>query len=413
MVRKLHRFSNKPIMLPLVVLFGLFVSSLFSLAVFAQHPTFQPPRAFTVIVSHDGQRQTVPTNEPTVGALLSKMNIVLNKGDVVEPSLATPINQDNFRVNVYRGKPVVIVDGTQRTFTFSAATTPRAVVAQAGIKLYPQDYANFVPVTNFLTQGTIGQEVIINRATPVDLNLYGIPTVVRTHAKTLGQLVSQEHIKLNKGDTMQPSNPSTPITPNLQLFLIHHGTTIQSVTQSIPMPVQTVQDNSLTFGTTAIRQQGSPGQEVMTYQVKLQNGQPVSRTLIQTVVTVPPVTQIVAEGQAVQIPTDKEAVMAAAGIPSYDYAYVNYIVSNESGWCPTKVQGEIGYCPGYPPSAGLLDSGYGYGLGQATPGIKMSSFGADWETNPVTQLLWATSYAHARYGSWAAAYQHWYDYHNW
>jgi len=41
---------------------------------------------------------------------------------------------------------------------------------------------------------------------------------------------------------------------------------------------------------------------------------------------------------------------------------------------------------------------------QATPGTKMASAGADWLTNPVTQIRWATSYAVGRYGSWAAAY---------
>jgi len=103
--------------------------------------------------------------------------------------------------------------------------------------------------------------------------------------------------------------------------------------------------------------------------------------------------------------------MAAAGISPGDYAYVNYIVSNESGWCPTKLQGEIGYCPGYVPSS--ISSYLGYGLGQATPGSKMASFGSDWESNPVTQLKWATSYADSKYGSWAAAYDHWQAYHFW
>ena len=398
-------------MIPLVVLIGLCFSGGVTLVVLDQHAVFRPPTAYMVIVSHDNEKQVVPTNEPTVGALLSKLNIVLHKGDVVEPSLNTPITEDYFHVNVYRGKPVLIVDGAKKTFTFSAATTPRAVVQQAGIKIYPEDYVNFVPVTNFVAQETIGQEVVINRATPVNLNLYGTPTVIRTHAKTLGQLLAEKHIILAKGDTLQPSNPNTPITTHLQVFVIRHGTTIQSVTQSIPMPVQTVQDNSLSFGTTAIRQQGSPGQEVLTYQVALQNGQPVSKTLIQTVITIQPVTEIVAQGQAVQIPTDYTAVMAAAGIPSYDYAYVNYIVSHESGWCPTKVQGEIGYCPAYEPTnqAILSNPSVGYGLGQSTPGINMSGFGGDWETDPVTQLKWATSYADSHYGSWRAAYDAWYS----
>jgi len=103
--------------------------------------------------------------------------------------------------------------------------------------------------------------------------------------------------------------------------------------------------------------------------------------------------------------------MASAGISSSDYPYVDYIISHESGWCPTKLQGQIGYCPPYAPDS--IPAGLGYGLGQATPGTKMASFGADWKTNAATQLRWATSYALGRYGSWGAAYNYWQAHHNW
>jgi hypothetical protein len=43
----------------------------------------------------------------------------------------------------------------------------------------------------------------------------------------------------------------------------------------------------------------------------------------------------------------------------------------------------------------------------------MASAGADWATNPVTQLKWCNGYAVGRYGSWGAAYNHWLANHNW
>lgn len=48
-----------------------------------------------------------------------------------------------------------------------------------------------------------------------------------------------------------------------------------------------------------------------------------------------------------------------------------------------------------------------YGLGQANPGTKMAPFGADWRTNPYTQIRWARSYALQRYGGECAAWAHW------
>lgn len=39
-----------------------------------------------------------------------------------------------------------------------------------------------------------------------------------------------------------------------------------------------------------------------------------------------------------------------------------------------------------------------YGLPQALPGDKMASAGADWRTNPLTQIRWMWGYVNGRYG---------------
>ena len=47
-----------------------------------------------------------------------------------------------------------------------------------------------------------------------------------------------------------------------------------------------------------------------------------------------------------------------------------------------------------------------YGIPQALPGSKMSSAGADWATNPVTQIRWGLGYIQERYGSPCGAWSH-------
>ena len=47
-----------------------------------------------------------------------------------------------------------------------------------------------------------------------------------------------------------------------------------------------------------------------------------------------------------------------------------------------------------------------YGIPQALPGSKMSSAGADWATNPVTQIRWGLGYIADRYGSPCGAWAH-------
>lgn len=84
--------------------------------------------------------------------------------------------------------------------------------------------------------------------------------------------------------------------------------------------------------------------------------------------------------------------MKSAGIAESDYKYVEYIVSKESTWNHLVWNG----------------GGSGaYGLCQSLPASKMASAGADYMTNPVTQLRWCDSYAKERYGSWYNAYNTW------
>ena len=47
-----------------------------------------------------------------------------------------------------------------------------------------------------------------------------------------------------------------------------------------------------------------------------------------------------------------------------------------------------------------------YGIPQALPGSKMSSAGADWATNPATQIRWGLGYIATTYGSPCSAWSH-------
>ncbi|HSX44939.1 MAG TPA: ubiquitin-like domain-containing protein [Candidatus Saccharimonadales bacterium] len=360
----------------------------------------------------NGQKQTILTRAPTVADFLKRVKVTLNEGDVVEPSLDTPILEDDFRINIYRARPVTVFDGDKRIQTLSAATTPRSVALQAGLKVYPEDNVDVAPIDNLLKEGIVGQKIVIKRATPVYVNLYGTPVTIRTHAKTVALLLKDKGIKIEPGDELRPAR-NTPITPSIQIFVVRNGTQLTTVEEAIGAPTQVISDPNLSFGSTAIRQLGSSGKRIVTYQIDMRNGQETGRHVIQSVIVTDPVTEIIARGTAIYIPPDTGSIMAAAGIRSSDYAYVNYIISRESGWCPTKWQGQIGYCPASYQPIHDPSSGYGFGLCQSTPAIKMSSAGGDWMSNPVTQLKWCSGYATGRYGSWGAAYNHWLNYHSW
>lgn len=83
--------------------------------------------------------------------------------------------------------------------------------------------------------------------------------------------------------------------------------------------------------------------------------------------------------------------MARQMIPADQFQCFSNIVNHESTWNYRAVNASSG----------------AYGLVQALPGSKMSSAGADWQTNPATQIKWGLSYMNASYGSPCGAWSFW------
>ncbi|MFE2106113.1 transglycosylase SLT domain-containing protein [Kitasatospora sp. NPDC059463] len=87
--------------------------------------------------------------------------------------------------------------------------------------------------------------------------------------------------------------------------------------------------------------------------------------------------------------------IAAQIVPANQLNSFSQIIAHESSWNVTAVN----------PSSGA------YGLAQALPGSKMASHGADWKTNPTTQIRWALDYMNERYGSPNNAWAFWQTHH--
>src|SRR5690606_32869042 len=129
------------------------------------------------------------------------------------------------------------------------------------------------PSRDFLRDG-VGSKVTIKRSIPVVLNLYGASLPMRTQAETVGELLEFKNVKMEEGDTVKPS-ADTPITEGLQVFVTRFGVQVITSEESIPMPVETVEDKSLSYGTIAVRQKGAEGKKSVTYELELETGREV------------------------------------------------------------------------------------------------------------------------------------------
>ena len=93
-------------------------------------------------------------------------------------------------------------------------------------------------------------------------------------------------------------------------------------------------------------------------------------------------------------PTGAQAIardmLAARGWGADQFGCLVSLWDRESGW---NVYAQN-------PSSGA------YGIPQALPGSKMSTAGADWQTNAATQIAWGLGYIADRYGSPCGAWSH-------
>ena len=161
------------------------------------------------------------------------------------------------------------------------------------------------------------------------------------------------------------------------------------------------EDPTIAVGTEFVKQAGETGLAEITYKVKLVDGNEVSRTEIDRVVTTEPVEAVVIRGTG--DPSDIAVALATAdrktGTKTGNKKYAELYINQEFGW------GEKQFAcletlwfreSNWNHKAKNPTSG-AYGIPQSLPGRKMATFGDDWKTNPVTQIKRGADYIEKRY----------------
>lgn len=284
-----------PFFVPLLTLVILFMVTCFGFLAFSGE-TIGAPDARVVKLTVDGEVRTVPTRAKIVKDFLARAGVELSPEDVVEPMLNSPISGEDFSVNVYRARLVTIVDEDGKIVTAKIAeSSPAALAKKAGFKLFPEDLVVPAPPDQALEDGVIGEKLVVERATVAIINLYGNNFPVRTQAKTVGGLLAEKDIKLIDGDSVQPA-VTTPIKPNIQVFILGHGKQLITVTEEVEQPVERREDATMEIGQTKVLEEGSPGKRVVTYEVTMLDGQESNRREIQSFVAEPPQKKVLIVG---------------------------------------------------------------------------------------------------------------------
>ncbi len=357
----------------------------------ATKPAYAQVEGGRLITVHDrGTQTTFVTTKQTLREAFADHQISVEDKDAVEPGVDEKLVAPDYQVNIYRARPVTVVDGVARHRVVTPYQSAERIAKDAGVHLFPEDTVRLVRSTDVLTDGA-GLQLIITRAIPMTIDLYGTPTVLRTQARTVGEMLKEKNITL--GDSGRVSvELSTQISTGMQLRIWREGKQTITVEEAVAFETEQVKDADREVGYKEVQTTGQSGKRTVTYEVEIQNGAEVARTEIASVVTQPAVKQVEVIGVKPKTLAytgggTKTDWLAASNIPAESWGYADFMVQKESGWNPNALNKSSGAC----------------GLAQALP---CSKLGPSWN-DPVVALNWMNGYVTGRYGGWEQAYNFW------
>lgn len=388
-MKSLIRRSTTPISAIVAGLVLLVV--LILIVVVASRVGAAPAQNGRLVTIHDrGSQKVILSEAKTIGEALSEANVVLDKSDTVEPGLTEKLVASEYAINIYRARPVVVVDGATRQKVITPYQTSSRIAKSAGIILHEEDTAVLSRADNIVSEGA-GLRLTIDRATPFAFTLYGTTTTARSQGETVGDMLKEKGIILGKDDRSS-LDPSTKLTEGLAVRVWREGKQTITAEEVVAFKTDKIQDGDQTIGYSAIKSAGQNGSRSVTYEVMIQDGKEIGRTEIASISTKEPVAQVEIVGvksatMAYSGGGTKSEWLLAAGIPQSDWGYADSIVNRESSWNPNALNSSSGAC----------------GLAQALPCSKVPGN----PFNPVDSLRWQHGYVNARYGGYAGAYQFW------
>ena len=244
-----------------------------------------------VTIYDRGAEKTIVTKARTIREALKLAKFSIDeRQDVVEPSLDSEMMAEKYNINIFRARPITIVDGNKRLKVTTAEQTPALIAKAAGIEVFEEDKTTLSNSDNMAVDGA-NMVMKIDRASMVNFVLYGKESVIRTHAKTVGELLKEKNIDPKKDDTLSVDR-SAKIIPGMKIELWRNGKQTITAEEDVKFEVEKVQDANRDSGYREVKQAGENGKKNVTYEVEMKNGVEVSRKEIASVVTKEPRKQI-------------------------------------------------------------------------------------------------------------------------
>lgn len=230
------------------------------------------------------------TDQPTIADALKENGIELDPRDTVEPSRDEELVAPSYKVNIYRARPVIVVDGAVRSKIMTPYQTVSQIASDAGITMYPEDTAELRPSADFIGDGA-GLQMTIDRSVVVKLDLYSKKAEVRTQGDTIAEMLEEKGIVLGRdGRTSLPLN--TPITAGMEVRVWQEGKSTVTIEQPEPFVTEKIYDADRNIGYKVVKTPGVNGIRSITYEIEVKDGAEIARREIASIVTQPSSKQV-------------------------------------------------------------------------------------------------------------------------
>lgn len=188
----------------------------------------------------------------------------------------------------------LFVDG-EEVAVHTDADTVKDVLHDNQIELSAYDKINYD-----LDQEIIdGMNIEISRAVDVTVLEGEVRSLVKTHEKTVGDVLATLNSTITDQDVVEPAR-DTAVSADMVITIKKHTVREQRYTKSLAYTSEMVEDHQLTYGKTVKVRDGQPGTVETVVRETLIDGQVVSHEIIDHEIVKPPVTEQYAFGTYVE-----------------------------------------------------------------------------------------------------------------
>lgn len=226
-----------------------------------------------------------------------------------------------------RSKIEIVIDG-QKVEVTTLSKSLKEILDNNGITVAEKDKIS-VALDSKVKDGDI---IYINRAINVSVMVDGNTLSINSAEETVEDLFKAENIDIDKEDKVSPSI-NEKLTAGMQIEITRVNKELINEVQPIAFETETRDNSELNQGTEVIVQDGAEGERKITIEVVYENGQEVSRRVVEETVSKEPVNKIVDIGTLA-------VVRPSRGDSGAEYAYSSMLTCSSTAY--TADRGDSG-----------------------------------------------------------------------